>query len=254
MKKRRNLFFALALSIGITGLVHKMQVNADLLFPSSGEEAVRHVPQDVSKIPPQDQNRKILIRVPAQSQAELYNGCEVTSLSMLLSAAGHPFDKNELAYWITKDGTPLQEDEDDTIISWGDPNSGFVGDITGESPGYGVYHGPVAQLIDTLLSEGAEDLTGQPFDEVLSRVASGKPVLVWATVEFQPTSSWVKWTGPHGTVTATFDEHAVLLVGFDANHVYINDPQDGTAGKAVDRQSFIAAWEQLGKQAVTFKG
>lgn len=204
--------------------------------------------------PQQAASDKIYLDVQGQSQEpELYNGCEVTSLSMLLSAAGHPVDKSELADRIVKDSTPFIQDEDGNILQWGDPNDGFVGDITGQDPGYGVSHGPIAQLAASFLPDGAEDFTGSTFADILKTVASGRPVVVWATTEFQPTSARVKWQGPHGPVSATFDEHAVLLVGYDQQYLYINDPLDGAVGKAVDREQFAAAWEQLGKQAVTYK-
>ncbi|WP_018132228.1 C39 family peptidase [Effusibacillus pohliae] len=218
-------------------------------------ESPDHPPQQNGAAPKPQAASKVEIQVPGQSQEpEYYNGCEVTSVSMLLTAAGHPMDKTELADRIAKDSTPQVVDENGAIISWGDPNVGFVGDITGQQPGYGVYHGPVAKMLNSILPNGAEDLTGRPFDEILGRVAAGKPVIVWTTVDFQPTSGWVKWQGPNGPVKATFDEHAVLLVGYDDQHVFVNDPLDGSAGKAVDRNSFTTAWEQLGKQAVTFKG
>jgi uncharacterized protein YvpB len=195
-----------------------------------------------------------LINVPAESQdPELYNGCEVTSLSMLLTAAGHPVDKMTLANEIPKDTTPIVYDNNNRIISWGDPNVGFVGDITGKTPGYGVYHGPVFQLLNTILPGHAVDLTGSSFDQILNHVASGKPVVAWTTVNFSPTSSWVTWQGPNGPVHATFNEHAVLIVGFNEKQIFINNPLDGTAGEAVDRNQFIASWIQLGQQAVSYR-
>jgi uncharacterized protein YvpB len=197
----------------------------------------------------------VKLSVPAQLQGpELYNGCEVTSLSMLLSAAGHPVDKMTLADSVKKDPTPATYDSNNNITAWGDPNLGFVGDVTGGNPGYGVYHGPVTQLLNSILPGRAQDLTGCTFDQVLARVASGHPVIAWTTDTFTPTSSWTTWQGPNGPVKATFDEHVVLIVGYDATHVYLNDPLDGTASKAVNRQSFLAAWQQLGNQAVTYTG
>ncbi|MDB5084955.1 MAG: hypothetical protein JWN30_1841 [Bacilli bacterium] len=192
--------------------------------------------------------------VPSQAQdPELYNGCEVTSLSMLLSAAGHPVPKTVLADEVLKDPAPEEEDAAGDPVSWGNPNRGFVGDITGENPGYGVYHAPIASLVNEFMSGQANDLTGSSFDAVLQQVAAGKPVVVWTTVGFEPTTSWVTWQSPTGPVHATLEEHCVLLVGYDAGHVMINDPLDGTKDKAVDRDPFIAAWKQLGQQAITYK-
>jgi uncharacterized protein YvpB len=196
--------------------------------------------------------KSALLNVPAQSQMpELYNGCEITSLSMLLAAAGHPADKTVLADKIAKDPTPMVNENGD-IIAWGDPNAGFVGDITGDEPGYGVYHGPVARLLNGVLPGRAKDLTGKAFEQILLQVESGKPVVAWTTAAFSPTSDWENWQGPNGKVRATFKEHAVLIVGFDDDEIVINDPLDGAKAKRVDRDGFTAAWEQMGKQAVSF--
>jgi uncharacterized protein YvpB len=198
-------------------------------------------------------NQSVLLHVAAQSQnPELYNGCEMTSLSMLLDAAGQSVDKMTLANEIPKDPTPEVLDSDGSIASWGDPNIGFVGDITGNHVGYGVYHSPVFKLLDQILPGKAIDLTGRSFEQILNQVASGKPVIAWTTVNFAPTSSWVTWQGPKGPVHATLNEHVVLIVGFNNDQIFVNDPLDGTAAKAVNRAQFESSWEQLGQQAVSF--
>lgn len=216
----------------------------------AGSAAVPPAKSDTSNL---DLNREVKLDVSAQSQEpELFNGCEVTSLSMLLSAAGHPVDKLQLAEDIAKDSTPEVRDEEGNTLSWGDPNVGFVGDVTGENRGYGVYHGPVYSLLNKYIGNQAKDLTGKPFEDVEAAIAAGHPVVVWTTVEFKPSTAWVTWKGPNGSVRATLDEHAVLLVGFNEKQLFVNDPLDGTAAKAVDKDSFVAAWKDLGNQAVTF--
>jgi uncharacterized protein YvpB len=194
-----------------------------------------------------------VLDVPAEKQLpELPNGCEVTSLSMLLTAVGHPVDKMTLAKEQPRDPTPVVYGPDQTISSWGNPNKGFVGKVDGY-PGYGIYHGPIVTLINKILPGRAVDLTGHPFSEVLAMVANQTPVMVWTTADFQPTSNWVTWNSPDGPVRATFSEHAVLLVGYNRTQLFVNDPLDGAKSKPVDRQSFIAAWKQLGQQAVTIQ-
>lgn len=195
---------------------------------------------------------KIILSVPAQDQLpQLPNGCEVTSLSMLFTAIGHPVNKTVLADEEPTDPTQLKLGPQHQIEYWGNPNVGFVGNVRGY--GYGIYHGPIVKLINKILPGHALDLTGQPFSNILTKVAEGLPVMVWTTSNFQPEppSQWITWNSPEGPVHATMWEHAVLVVGYDAHHIYINDPLDGTAAKAVDRSDFIAAWNQLGQQAVT---
>ncbi len=77
--------------------------------------------------------------------------------------------------------------------------------------------------------------------------------MVWTTATFKPTSMWETWNSKEGIVRVTMEEHAVLLVGYDQTQLFINDPLNGTKAEPVNRQQFIAAWKQLGKQAVTIK-
>jgi len=194
--------------------------------------------------------------VPSLSQLpELFNGCEVTSLTMILRFAGIDTDKQTLSSLLAKDPAELVLNADGSIASWGNPHKGFVGDVTGELKGYGVYHEPIANLINTIAPDQALDLTGKPFEAVLSQIAAGKPVLVWNNSTFGPlrASNWVSWKTKDGPVRATWKEHAVVLTGYDADTLYINDPLDGSKDKKVNRQLFVQAWEQMGEQAVTYK-
>lgn len=183
----------------------------------------------------------------------LPNGCEATSLSMLLAAAGAPTSKMVLAKEQPTDARQpvFATDRRDLteIEAWGDPERNFVGNVA-DNYGYGIYHTPVAQLLDSKLPGRARDLTGGSFQDLISRVDTGTPVLVWTTTSLRPTDQWVTWTGPNGPVHATFNEHAVLLVGHTATKLIINNPLSGRQ-ETVDPEPFITAWRQLGRQAVT---
>lgn len=194
----------------------------------------------------------ILVDVPVVRQLpELYNGCEVTSLSMLLATTGRPVDKMELAAKISKDPTPFKGTSLQKIEQWGNPAQGFVGDITGKRKGYGVYNGPLFELLQEYVPKGAVNLTGKSFEEVEWVLSQGRPVVAWTTVSYQPTDKWVSWKSEDQTIKATFQLHAVLLVGYDEQFVYLNDPLTGTKGQKAPKQLFIESWKQLGNQAVT---
>jgi len=201
------------------------------------------------------------LSVPPLSQLpQLENGCEVTSLAMLLTAVGHPVSKMTLAAEEPTDptpavlkpiagfsGNPILE-----VVRWGNPNVGFVGSVVGGSQlGYGIYHGPLLRLLSQILPGRAEDLTGDPFSTLLRHVAEGVPVEAWTTITFQPTDDWVTWQSPEGPVRATPLEHAVLIVGYTPTSILVNNPYTGQAGEAVNRTAFVEAWRQLGRQAIT---
>ncbi len=190
-----------------------------------------------------------VIDVPLACQLpELKNGCEVTSLSMLLGWKGIKVNKMTLAAQVAKDKTPYSVK--DGIIHWGDPMVGFVGDITGRTMGFSVYHGPVLNLARKY--HAATDLTGQSFEQILQRVASGKPVWVITTFSFAhvPDSQWKTIVAPTRTYRMTFNEHSVVITGYDANSLYINDPYACQKNRRVDLKAFRDGWQQFGNQAI----
>ncbi|NMP22064.1 C39 family peptidase [Sulfobacillus harzensis] len=192
---------------------------------------------------------------------QLPNGCEVTSLTMLMDAVGHPVSKMTLAAEMPKDPTKLVLDTTTNasgqtvhhVQYWGNPNIGFVGSVYQAGEGYGIYHGPMTKFLNQLLPGQAEDLTGSSFHTILQHVAAGIPVEVWTTITFKPTTDWVTWQSPEGPVKATPLEHAVLLVGYGPGVLYVNNPLNGEAAEKIPEAPFLQSWDQLGKQAITVK-
>ena len=201
----------------------------------------------------QDTLEKVLLDVPIIPQKpELINGCEVTSLAMVLQYAGVEVDKITLSQNIKKDETPLVMNNGD-IISWGDPNDGFVGDITGKKRGFAVYPGPLIELMEQYIPGRAADLTNQPFESLMGFIENKKPVIVWITVDFNPPNKYDEWYKVGKKVKATFDEHAVVLVGYDKENCYINNPYNGVKNQAVNRDTFKTIWTSMGEMAVSYK-
>lgn len=203
-----------------------------------------------------------LIHVPAKDQyPQLPNGCEVTSLAMLMTAVGHPESKMTLAREMPKDPTKLvltsSTAANGTVVHhvkyWGNPNVGFVGDVYQAGNGYGIYHGPMDRFLNHLLPGRAKDLTGASFSTILRHVSEGIPVEVWTTTTFAPTNDWVTWESPEGLVRATPLEHAVLVVGYSPGYLYVNNPLNGQAAEKIPEAPFLQSWNQLGRQAITVK-
>lgn len=194
-----------------------------------------------------------MIDVPIIKQhPELKYGCEVTSLAMLLRHAGYDVDKLTLARQVKKDPEPLVQKNGD-ITEWGDPNKGFVGDMTGKRKGFAVYNKPLEQLMRQYMGDRTENLTGQPFASLIRSVAEGKPVVVWATGDFTMPTEWESWRKDGKKIVAPFDEHVVLLVGYDPAYVYVNDPLSGVKQQRVTREALKKSWEALGKQALSYR-
>ncbi len=181
---------------------------------------------------------------------ELPRGCEVTSLAMLMNFKGISVSKMTLAKEIDKDETKFERKNGK--IYYGNPNTGFVGDMERlENYGYGVYHKPIHRLLTTYLPYSSLDLTGTSFEDLLFFVNKGTPLWVIINTQYKPLplSSFETWHTPAGEVKITYSEHSVLVTGYDESYIYFNDPL-GEKDKA-PRAEFIAAWEQMGSQAVT---
>ncbi|MCQ6281507.1 C39 family peptidase [Bacillus sp. EB600] len=189
-----------------------------------------------------------LLDIPLINQLDppgLYNGCEVTSLAMILNYNGYTVTKNELASKIKT--VPLNYKNG----LKGNPNEGFVGDMV-DGPGYGAYNGPIYDLAKEYAGDNVVNLTSSPFTDLLKQVSGGQPVWVITTTSFSPVSGFEKWSTPQGTIEITFSEHSAVITGYDENFIYVNDPY-GHKNRKLDRDNFEKAWEQMGSQAIVIE-
>jgi len=188
-----------------------------------------------------------------QQLPELPRGCEVTSLAMLLGSAGIKVDKMTLAEQVKKNPTPYRKVNGQ--IYYGDPNNGFVGNMFNiHQPGLGVYHLPIFQLAKRYLSDRAIDLTGHGFSNVEEQLSKGRPVWVIISPNERtvPKELWQTWHTEDGPIKITYEEHSVVLTGYDRNYVYFNDPLASTKNKRALKTDFMAAWKQFGSQAISY--
>lgn len=203
---------------------------------------------------PIQKKESVLLSAPLVKQLpELRNGCEITSLTMLLQYYGVKKEKMELVPELIQDKTPIKRDMNGKILTWGDPDKGFVGDITGKTIGYGVYHKPLFRLLKNYI-DTAIDLSGSSLNELELKLSKGFPVVVWTTINYTAPAKkdWRTWKSPTGTVRATFKEHSVLLVGYDKDHIYLNDPLSGKKQVKIEKKTFLSGWTAMGKQAISY--
>ncbi|WP_281944244.1 C39 family peptidase [Paenibacillus tyrfis] len=201
---------------------------------------------------PVERPKSILLEAPHIRQLpELPSGCEVTSLTMLLQYYGVNKSKMDLVPEMKKDPTPIRYNKNGSIAYWGNPNTGFVGEVTGAAKGFGIYHSALFELLKAYVPT-AQDLTKEPFSKLEDQLIQGVPSVVWTTINYQVPANWVVWDTPIGPIETTFMEHAVLLVGFDEQYVYVNDPLAGQSNKKIDKEAFIATWDAMGRQALSY--
>ena len=142
--------------------------------------------------------------------------------------------------------------EEETIWVGANPFKYFVGHPTrGLSTGsYGCFAAPIATA---LRNSGVpcSDISGSSIDTVFNYVKQGKPVVVWCKKNAGDLTQGVTWQYPNesGEFTELVGEHCAVLIGYDGEYVYLNDP---SAGKNVKQPKgkFISNWKKLYSQAI----
>lgn len=198
------------------------------------------------------EGNKMILGVPLVAQRpELIRGCEVTALSMFLSYhLKESIDKTTLFTQIRMDTTPYTIDSG--LISFGDMNKGFVGNMVDyKEPGLGVYIPALYGLAQQYIDKDLYDLTGCSFDQVLYYIEQGSPVLVITPINYRQIEQYNKedWLTPSGYMEVCSLEHSVVIVGFDDTYVYFNDPNNGRLQKQA-RDAFKIGWEQQGSRSM----
>ena len=136
--------------------------------------------------------------------------------------------------------------EEETIVNalprHDNPHLGFRGNIDGPYGGiedYGVYAEPIRQILAQFGLE-VEHLTGG-IDEIKTHIRQGRVVIAWVTYNLQVQTPQQVATSDGQIVTLIPYQHAVLIAGYNANGLWINDPYSGTqtcAPEADFRRSF----------------
>lgn len=169
---------------------------------------------------------------------------------MLLQSQGVHVDKTAVVERLPILAQP--EYVEDEVLVGDDPNRGFLGDPYSED-GFGVFHKPIADLLNSFLPDHALDLSGSEFEELLRAVADDRPVVTWISMDLSEVSTAYVWTTSDGTeIEWKVPEHCVLLTGYDDTSVTVHDPFTGQVVQ-YDRSRFQTVWEAMGKQGVTVR-
>lgn len=186
------------------------------------------------------------LNVPLENQMpDLPNGCEVTSLSMLMNYYGIKVSKNELAETIQHvdsftDGGKYR----------GNPHQGFVGHMTIANAGWCVYNEPLYNVARKYTSH-IENITGSDFLSLLKLVSTGHPVMIITTTTFNRVNNMQTWDTNTGKVNVTPSSHACVITGYSKPKkvVYVNNPY-GYKNQPVNWKNLQASYNQQGRQAL----
>lgn len=186
------------------------------------------------------------LTVPLEKQyPELPNGCEVTSLSMLLRYYNIKVNKLTLSENINH--VPSFTDNGKYR---GNPHVGFVGYMSQANAGWCVYNEPLEQVARKYTNR-IQNFSGHDFIQVLKLVSNGHPVLIITTTKFNRVNDMQTWQTAQGEVKVTPSSHACVITGFDkkAQTVLVNDPF-GYQNKVVSWAKLEKSYNQQGKQAL----
>ena len=172
-----------------------------------------------------------MIKVPYIDQTEEWpTGCESVSAVMLLQYLGVDIPvKRFVERYLEK--VPLFKKNGS--LYGGDPWKVFVGDPA-DDQSMGCYAPVIRTSLEKVLGEAgflpeweAVDLTGARMETLLREyIDNDIPVIYWASIDLKET-----YAGPEWIVADTgklfvwrSNEHCMLLVGYDEENYYFNDP------------------------------
>jgi uncharacterized protein YvpB len=193
----------------------------------------------VTSVRLRDGVRSVELRLPVIHQA-FRNDCEAAALAMMLNRkAGQLRLQRELPV-----ARPYEPSTTAGRMVWGDPETGFVGNVQGG--GYGVYDLPLLALARRY-DPGAENLTHARVAAVIRALRDGRPVVAW--IPLGASAPWT-WTTPSGTVVhANHAEHAVTLTGWRHGMITYHNPWTGSV-ETFSRWTFARLWRTLGDRAI----
>ena len=175
---------------------------------------------------------------------ELPNGCEVTSLTMLLRHVGYDVDKMTLK----NNYLPIGR-YDFNKYNIGDPS-------TIES--YGCYSPVLIKTAEEYISENGGEHTVKSFthyspEELYYQISKGNPVIVWITIALEEPTILETWRVGNVFFNWKHPEHCVLLTGYDLEQrtVVTLDPISGE--KEYDMDAFEECFHKMGEQAVVIE-
>ena len=198
----------------------------------------------------------VLIDAPYINQyaVSLPNGCESVCAVMALQYA----DFNTDTETFVKNYLPRGSAPSYGIGS--DPSEVYVGDPhhTGDGLGWGCLSSVIVKAFRSALSGKPyiiSDLKGKSLSYLCSEyIDRGVPVIVWGTVDMTSDVNYSSWQTPSGkTINYVNQLHCLLLVGYDSNYYYFNDPMTRIGSEkyfAYKKSAVSAAYDLLGKGAV----
>ena len=209
------------------------------------------------------QGEKRIIGVPKinQNNEGLPTGCETVSAVMLMN------------FYLNNKSISSEDFANKYLIkksynseSGPDPNSAFVGSPFKSQNSFGIYAPAMTKSMNNYLSGyglKAVDISGNSLSSILANYSDrGKPVMMGAAIGMKSISKGASWKINYTDENAKYKkgdiftwlrpEHCLVLVGYDNDYYYFNDPNTGREEK-YEKSAVEKAYNGLGKQAIIIK-
>ena len=181
--------------------------------------------------------------------------CNIDATRIALGYRGVSLSTESIYASIPKDPTPFSETNGERI--WGNPNTGFVGDISGNPKGYGLYWSPISAFINKYRSSAVK--TGWNRTALLIEVSNGNPVIVWAHNGYSSSPNGtvgtnISWKTPSGqSIYAIAGMHSFVVAGWKGDmenptHVILHDTNRGVW--TVSTSQFDSLWSVFNNSGV----
>ncbi len=176
-----------------------------------------------------------IIKVPYIDQTIKWpTGCESVSAVMLLQYMGIDISVDEFIEYLPK--VAVSTDEEGRICS-GDPNQVFIGSPY-DPDSFGCYAPVIVDAINRVFEENSKsagivndykaiDVTDKSIEQLLTDyIDNDLPVVFWLTIDLKESIKGPFWNllGSEDRFMWTSNEHCALLVGYDEELLYFNDP------------------------------
>lgn len=173
-------------------------------------------------------NNKKIIRVPYIDQSIQYpTGCESVSTVMLLQYIGYDITVDEFIadYLEMKDF-----EEREGQLFGADPNLYFCGSPY-DKDSFGCYAPVICKAVEKMIGDKYDIVneTGTPMEELIKKyIDADIPVIFWACINMREPIVGPEWRLLDSGEVFTWisNEHCMLLVGYDEEGYYFNDPHE----------------------------
>jgi uncharacterized protein YvpB len=180
--------------------------------------------------------------------------CEEAALRMALGSEGIGVSEDQILSNIGIDWRRAYWDASGAF-HWGDPYASYVGDPNGSEvalTGYGTYWSTIRAAAASFGGSVVDAGEGIPPSAVYDHILDGHPVVAWVSFDwrYHTVSHYSAFDGRWVQFGAPW-EHAVTLVGVNADSVLVNNPWSGP--QWVSKSTFESAYASLNDMSVTLQ-